>query len=157
MGIFGGGNSSTAVSNDNRDLRQTAGDSSILIGAGAQAQGMDPAIVKMYMDSATVQSNNGTDAVKTLAQFGASELKNMGQSVTDILGLAANNATQSWEHMIDKSSALMQTQAATSSDLAKQAVLATNPNQSANETVTKVAMFAAIALVAFFLLRKKAA
>lgn len=157
MGLFGGGNSSSAVSNDNRDLRQTAGDSSILIGAGAQAQGMDPAIVGMYTDAIKVQSNTGTDAVKTLAQFGASELKNMGDSVTNVLSLAANNQAKSWEHMLDKSSDVLSAQTATAGTLAQQAVLAANPNQSANETVTKVAMFAAVALVAYFLLRKKAA
>lgn len=153
MGLFGGGNSSSAVSNDNRDQHQSGGNGALMIGAGASAVGVDPGVIGAYMQGVTQQ----TDAVRSLAQFGSDELKNMGQSVTDILGLAANNATTSWEHTLNKSADVLKAQTQTAATLAQQAVIAANPNQSTNDTLIKIAGFVAVAVVAWALLRKKAA
>lgn len=131
----------------------SGGNGALMVGAGAVATGVDPGVIAAYMEGV----NSQTDAVKSLAGFGASELKNMGQSVTDILGLAANNATTSWEHTLNKSADVLTAQTKTAATLAQQAVLAANPNQSTNDALIKIAGFVAVAVVAWALLRKKAA
>ena len=161
MGFFGFDNessssSSTQVSNDNRDQRQSGDNGAVIIGSGANVTGVDPRIVDSYTAAAQAIAGSGTDAVKTLAQFGSQDLKNLGSSVVDLLGQASSNAKTVWEHTVDQSASALNTQSQTASALAQQAVLAANPNQSTNTTITQIAMYAALALAAFFIFRKKA-
>ena len=161
MGLFGFDNSSSSSSssttnNDNRDQRQSGDNGSINIGSGASAIGIDPSVVDSYNQASQAIAQGGTDAVKTLAQFGSKDLANLGDSVVNLLGQASSNAKTVWEHTVDQSAGALNTQSQTASALAQQAVLAANPNQSANTTITQIAMYAALALAAFFIFRKKA-
>jgi hypothetical protein len=153
VGLFGG--SSSSSSNLSQDQRQTGGDGSVILGAGASAVGMDEAIVRDFTQAATATVSQGTDAVKTLAGFTNDQLKSMGDSVTHLYDVAGSNMFTAYEHTLDQSAGLLKAQTDTAGQLAQAAVIAANPQQGANDTLVKLGMYLAIGLVAYALLKRK--
>lgn len=157
--------SSTSYTTTTTDNRAVAGDSSLLIGAGASYSGTDPGLAKMHefnTQLAKEQMKSASDGTKFMLQAGVDVLDRLGESVTDVYAKSGANTAQAWSHTVDKSAAMMDKLTAgaqANADAAKTvAVAALNANKndaSGLSDAFKYTAIAAAAVAALVFLGKK--
>lgn len=112
-GIVGDGNSVDNSLNylslsDDRDAYSYFSDASNR--SVTNITGSDPGAVRLGELNAQLLgavAETQTDAVKSLAAFGADGIRAMGASVTDLYSTAGSNTSRAWEHTIDASAGLI--------------------------------------------------
>lgn len=178
MGLFGGGNTSSATTNNAYDQRSVIDASGGGINAGALAKvSTSYADSRSYVDqsndsgvviglaselgaSVRTQSAQGTDAVRALAGMGSDVLNRAGASVSDMYAQAGSNAATAWGHTLDVSGDAL-TKAFSTTDktlqtaagLAQSAMSAYQPADAKMADAMKYAAIAGAVLVGFALLR----
>ncbi len=167
FGSLFGGSSSKSSSTTNttvQDQRQVGGDGAVNAGMGSSVviHGMDSDLAMINAQLLGAMAESQTDAVKLMTSMGTDVINKAGGAATEIYKLSGANSTQAWEHTLDKAGDLMgsimvnagkQTDAARV--LSEQAIMAAAPQQGANETLVKLAMWGAAGFAAFALLKRK--